>query len=130
MVSFTSEGDDVTRFMVPIAMTINSAFVRYRGGSNGGNLSQRYFGVRTAGHTPCLFSHEVHVRGGDVVFTEIEGRWNDTPLWVFQVPVEISSDHGDISSPLLGRLVIQLLELNEVFDPDLELRLARTSAAD
>ena len=115
--------------MVPIAMTLNSAFLRYRSGSNDGSPSQRFLGVRTAGHAPYLFSHTVTVRAGDVVFSEIEGRWNDTPFWVFQVPVEVSADHGDISSPVLGRLMMQLLELNEVFDPDLELRIAPAPVA-
>ena len=52
------------------------------------------------------------------------GRWNDTPFWVFQVPREISAGHGDISSPLLDRLLKDLLDLNEVFDPELELRIS------
>ena len=34
----------------------------------------------------------------------------------------------DISSPLLDRLLYDLLERNDVFDPDSELRLAATSA--
>lgn len=123
LVSFTSEGDGVTGWMVPLAMTVNSVFVRYRGGANDGSPSQRYLGLRTAGHVPHLFSHEVSVRDDDVVLEELPGRWNDTPFWVFQVPGEISANHGDISSPLIDRLLWNLLERNEVFDQESELRL-------
>ncbi|MEE4273683.1 MAG: hypothetical protein V2I67_18555 [Thermoanaerobaculales bacterium] len=128
MVSLTSEGDGVTRWMVPLAMTVNSVFVRYRESVPGSGPAQRFLGIRTAGNVPYLFSHDVEVRDGDVVLTERPGRWNDTPLWVFRVPRDISADHGDISSPLLDRLLYDLLERNDVFDPDSELRLAATSA--
>jgi hypothetical protein len=124
MVSFTSEGDAVTRWMVPFAMSLNSVFIRFRGYDDWGGPSQRHLSVRTAGHVPHLFSHTVEVRDDEVVFSEVPGRWNDTPFWVFQVPREISADHGDISSPLLGRLLLDLMERNRVLDPDLELRLA------
>jgi hypothetical protein len=129
MVSFTSEGDRVTRWMVPMAMTINSLFLRYRGYELPGVPSQRHLGIRTAGHAPFLFSHEVAVRGGDVVLSERAGRWNNTPFWVFQVPHKVSADHGDISSPLLGRLMLDLMSRNRIFDPELELRLAASPEA-
>jgi len=127
MVSITSEADTVTRWMVPLAMNVNSIFIRFRDYSTNGVPSQRNLGVHTAGHVPYLFSHAVEVQGDEVVLTEVPGRWNDTPVWVFQVPSEVSADHGDISSPLLGRLLLDLMELNEVFDPDTELRLADVS---
>lgn len=127
MVSITSEADAVTRWMVPIAMTFNSVFVRYRDYPDPDFPSQRLLGVRTAGHVPHLFSHSVEIRDGEVALNEIPGRWNDTPFWVFQVPAEVSANHGDISSPLWGRLMFDLMDLNEVFDPDLELRLADVS---
>jgi hypothetical protein len=69
----------------------------------------------------------VEVRGDEVVLNELPGRWNDTPLWVFQVPSEISVNHGDISSPLMDRLLWDFLDRNEVFDSESELRLAETS---
>ena len=124
MVSLTSEADVVTRVMVPLAMNVNSIFVRFRDDRDRTMPSQRRLGVHTAGHLPFLHSHTVAVRDDEVVLTEIPGRWNDTPFWVFRVPAEISADHGDISSPLLGRLLFDLMELNEVFDPESELRLA------
>ena len=111
-------------------MNVNSIFVRFRGYPGGGGPSQRHLGVHTAGHVPYLFSHSVVVRGEEVVLTEIPGRWNDTPFWIFQVPAEISADHGDISSPLQGRLMLDLMELNEVFNPDSELRLAASAGND
>jgi hypothetical protein len=129
-VSFTSEGDAVTRWMVPFAMNINSLFIRFRGYDDWGGPSQRHLSVRTAGHVPYLFSHQVTVRGDEVVLSEMPGRWNDTPFWVFQVPEEISTDHGDISSPLLARFLLDLMDRNRVFDPDLELRLAPSPPAD
>ena len=124
MVSLTSEADVVTRVMVPLAMNINSIFVRFRDDRDRSEPSQRRLGVHTAGHLPFLHSHTVTVRDDEVVLNEIPGRWNDTPFWVFRVPVEISADHGDISSPLLGRLLFDLMDLNEVFVPESELRLA------
>jgi hypothetical protein len=124
MVSFTSEADVVTRAMVPIAMTLNSIFLRFRDRTDPATPSQRSLGIRTAGHVPFLFSHDVTVRGDEVVLTERPGRWNDTPVWVFQLPAEVSAGHGDIANPKLGRLLLDLMVRNEVFDPDLELRLA------
>ncbi|MEX1311801.1 MAG: hypothetical protein AB1Z65_15350 [Candidatus Sulfomarinibacteraceae bacterium] len=130
MVSLTSEADVVTRVMVPVAMNINSIFVRFRDDRDGSEPSQRRLGVHTAGHLPYLHSHTVTVRDDEVVLNEIPGRWNDTPFWVFRVPAEISADHGDISSPLLGRLLLDLMELNEVFVPESELRLAGRRSSD
>jgi hypothetical protein len=127
MVSITSGADVVTRWMVPLAMNINSIFIRFRDPTDISQPSQRHLGVHTAGHVPFLHSHTAAVEGETVVLTEIPGRWNDTPFWIFQVPPEISADHGDISSPLLGRLMFDLMELNEVFDPDSELQLADAS---
>jgi hypothetical protein len=129
MVSVTSEIDGVTRWMVPIAMRFNSIFVRYRGGSDGGAPSQKHLGLHTAGHVPFLFSHSVEVADGDISLRETPGRWNDTPLWVFQVPAEVSGGHGDISSPLWADLMLRLMERNEVFNPELELRLADLETA-
>ncbi len=130
MVSITSSNDGVTKWMVPLAMRVNSIFVRYRGGADAAFPSQKTLGLHTAGHLPALYSHTAEVRGGEVVLTEIPGRWNDTPFWVFQVPAEVSANHGDISSPLWGRLMLALMERNEVFDPDLELRLAGPASLD
>jgi hypothetical protein len=130
MVSFTSEADDVTRWMVPLAMTVNSVFLRYRHHADPTSPSQRHLGVRTAGHVPFLFSHEVTVGGDEVVLTELPGRWNDTPFWVFQVPVQVSADHGDISSHLLSELLIDLMDRNQIFDPELELRIAQPPNVD
>ncbi len=127
MVSVTSEADTVTKWMVPLAMNVNSIFVRFRDYPERGIPTQRHLGVRTAGHVPYLFSHTVAVKGDEVVVTELPGRWNDTPFWVLRVPAEISANHGDISSPLWNRLLLQLLEANEIFDPDSELRIADVS---
>ena len=130
MVSITSESDGVTKWMVPLAMRVNSIFVRYRGGADAGMPSQKSLGLHTAGHLPALHSHTAEVRGDEVILTEIPGRWNDTPFWVFQVPAEVSANHGDISSPLWSRLMLELMDRNEVFDPDLELRLAGPAPLD
>ncbi len=130
MVSITSENDGVTRWMVPLAMRFNSIFVRYRHCADSTMPSQKTLGLHTAGHVPSLFSHTARVRGDEVILTEIPGRWNDTPFWVFQVPAEVSKNHGDISSPLWGQLMLELLNRNEVFDPALELRLAGPARID
>ena len=110
--------------MVPIAMTINSMFVRYRSSNDPSRPSQRHLGIRTAGHVPFLHTHTVEVEGDKVVIREIPDRWNRTPFWVFQVPEAVSSDHSDIDGPLWGDLMLQLMEKNRVFDPDATLLLA------
>jgi hypothetical protein len=129
LASITSVHDGVTRYMVPFAMTINSVFVRYRPGRDGVAPSQRRLGLRTAGHLPALHSHLVEVVGDEVVISERPGRWNDTPFWVFQVPAEISRNHGDIDGPLWGRLMQRLMERNRVFDPDVRLLLTAGDVA-
>jgi hypothetical protein len=123
LASITSEADEVTRRIFPFAMGINSVFVRYRGYSDPGSPTQRQLGLHTAGHMPYVHSHTVELRNGEVVFQELPRRWNDTPFWVFQIPREISGGHSDIDSPLWGELMLALMEENEVFDPDLDLRL-------
>jgi hypothetical protein len=105
LVSITSEADEVTRWIFPFAMGVNSVFVRYRDYSDRESPSQRRLGLRTAGHAPPQ-------------------RWNDTPFWVFQLPREIGGGHSDIDSPLWGEVMRALMERNEVFDPTLELKMA------
>ena len=122
--SITSESDGVTKFMVPIAMNLNSVFLRYRAATASSAPSQRRLGTHTAGHLPFLHSHTVELRGNDLEIREVPGRWNDTAFWVFQVPSEVSNGHSDIGGPLWGSLMMRLLDANRVFDPDVELRLA------
>ena len=123
LASITSVDDGVTRYMVPLAMTFNSLFVRYRPAGEGSLASQRRLGLHTAGHLPVLHSHTVEVAGGDIAIREVPGRWNDTPFWVFRVPAEISRNHGDIDGPLWGRLMLRLMEGNRVFDPTVRMLL-------
>jgi hypothetical protein len=123
MASVMSERDLVTRVVFPFAMRINSFFLRYRRHGDPDNPSQRHLGIHAAGWVPHLHSHRVEVDGDRVGFREIPGRWNDTPFWVFQVPEEISSSHNDIDNPLWGQMMLELMDLNEVFNPDVELRL-------
>jgi hypothetical protein len=123
LASITSVDDGVTKFMVPLAMTINSIFVRYRASDESTALSQRRLGAHTAGHLPYLHSHSVEVRGEDLVIRELPGRWNDTAFWVFQVPAEVSKGHSDFDGPLWRELMMRLMDANQVFDPNLKLRL-------
>jgi hypothetical protein len=127
LVSVTSENDRVTRVVFPFAMTINSLFVRYRGYPDPAAPSQRRLGLHSAGWVPSLHSHRVTLEGDRPAFHDIQGRWNDTPFWVFQVPGEISGGHNDIDGPVWGRMMLELMELNDVFDPDVELRLTQTA---
>jgi hypothetical protein len=80
LASITSEADVVTGAMVPLAMTVNSLFVRYRTAVDPAQPSQRRLGTHTAGHVPFLHSHTVAVRDGEPVMSAVPGRWNDTPL--------------------------------------------------
>jgi len=123
MASVISERDAVTRVIFPFAMRINSLFVRYRAYKDPDKPTQRHLGLHAAGWVPYLHSHSVEVDGDRLSFHEIPDRWNDTPFWVFQVPGEVSSGHNDIDSPLWGQMMLQLMEANEVFNPDVELRL-------
>jgi hypothetical protein len=127
LASITSESDSVTRWMVPLAMGVNSLFVRYRADAEPDRPSQRHLGLHTAGHVPFLHSHRVEISDDELVFHEIPGRWNDTPFWIFQVPPEVSADHADIDSLLWWRMMLRLMEANRVFDPGLELRLVGES---
>ena len=104
-------------------MQINSVFVRYRDHDDPDTPSQRRFGLHTAGWVPYMWSHRVAVDGGQIEFEEIPNRWNVTPFWVFQVPEEVNSSHNDIDSRLWNTMMLDLMKLNEVFDPDLDLRL-------
>jgi hypothetical protein len=123
LASITSVNDGVTRYMVPVAMTLNSLFVRYRPERDDSLTSQRRLGTHTAGHLAVLHSHTIEVAGGDIAIRELPGRWNDTPFWVFQVPAEISRNHNDIDGPLWDRLMLRLMESNCVFDPNVRLLL-------
>ena len=60
---------------------------------------------------------------GKVLLEEIEDRYNDTPFWVIQVPREISSDHGDIINEHISDVVVQMMERNSIFNPDVRLKL-------
>jgi hypothetical protein len=44
-----------------------------------------------------------------------------------RVPGEVSDGHNDIESPMWGQMMLQLMELNKVFHPDMKLRLEATS---
>ena len=123
LASIVSERDMVTRVMFPFAMRINSVFVRYRDNDNPHTPSQRRLGLHTAGWVPHMWSHRVAVDGGQIEFEEIPDRWNDTPFWVFQVPEEVSSSHNDIDSRLWSTMMLEMMDLNQVFNPDVELRL-------
>ncbi|MCP4895355.1 MAG: hypothetical protein GY906_00135 [bacterium] len=128
LASVTSEDDAVSRWIFPFAMRLNSIFVRYRNYSESTKPSQKQFAIRTAGESPYLHSHRVEVRDGEIEFHEIPDRWNDTPFWIFQVPRQISSHHSDIDSPMWSKLMLQLMDMNDVFNPNVERMLTSGTA--
>jgi len=123
MVSVTSESDIVNRLPFPVGMLVNSMFSAFRGGGEHGRSSQRFLGTRAPGFVPYLHSHKVRVVDGQVRFEEIEGRFNTTPVWVMSLPAEVSSGHSDISSPLFGQLLSNLMLKNRVFEPDVRIEV-------
>ncbi|MEM9084047.1 MAG: hypothetical protein AAGB34_10670, partial [Planctomycetota bacterium] len=118
--SITSEADTATSRAYPFGRSIASFGTSFRRDHAPGEPSQRHLATHALGHVDSLTSHRAFLRDGEVVIEQIPGAFNDTPFWVIQVSKEISKDHGDVGNPIYGRLVEQLIELNDVYRTDLE----------
>lgn len=118
--SITSEADTATSRAYPLGRTIASFGTRFRNDHSPGVPSQRHLFTHALGHVDYLTSHRAYVRDGQVVIERIPGAFNDTPFWVIRVSREISKDHGDVGNPVYGRMIEQIIDLNEVYRTGLE----------
>lgn len=118
--SITSEADTATGRSYPFGRTLASLGTSFRRDHEPGTPSQRHLAIHALGHVDHLTSHRAFLRDGEVVIERIPGAFNDTPFWVIQVSKEISKDHSDFSNPFYGRLIEQLIELNQVYRTDVE----------
>jgi hypothetical protein len=57
---------------------------------------------------------------GAVVLERVPDAFNDTPFWVIQASPEISRDHNDVNNPRYSQLIQQIIDLNQVYRPDLQ----------
>ena len=118
--SITSEADTATGRAYPFGRTIASWNLSFRRDHGPDEPSQRYLATRAIGHDDYLTSHRAYLREVEIVIERIPGAFNDTPFWVIRVSEEISKDHNDVSNPVYGRLIEQLIQMNEVYRTDLE----------
>jgi pimeloyl-ACP methyl ester carboxylesterase len=126
--SFTSEADTATGVAYPLGRTLDSLFAAFRSDHAPGEPSQRYLARHAEGHVDELVSHRARLEDGKVVLERVPGAYNDTPFWIIRVTRDISRDHNDTKNPLVGQLVQQLIELNDVYRSDIQTWL-RTGAA-
>jgi len=123
--SINSEVDMVNRVSYPLGMWVNSFFLRFRRDQPPGEPSQRRLGIRAAGHELSLVSHEARVTADGRVDLRAQPTEGDgAPYWVIRVPDEISGGHSDVSGELWGRLMLNLMERNRVFDHEVSLALS------
>ncbi|MEM7624013.1 MAG: hypothetical protein AAF333_00130 [Planctomycetota bacterium] len=119
IVSITSEADDATGLVYPLGRGLSTLGGAFRGDHAEGEPSQRHLVTHTEGHVPFLISHTARLDDdGRVVLEEAPGRYNDTPFWIVRVTKDICADHGDLDNPNFGRLVRQIIELNQLYDAD------------
>jgi hypothetical protein len=130
IVSITSEADTATGRAYPFGRNIASFGTSFRRDHAPGEPSQRDLVTHALGHVEYLTSHRAFLRDGAVMIERIPEAFNDTPFWVIRVSREISKDHGDVGNPVYGRLVEQLIELNDVYRTDLETWLQAAVDAD
>jgi len=128
MVSITSETDKATRVIFPFGQWFTSLFLRYRDYDDPSVPSQRMMANHTPGHVPYLHSHSVEVKNGNILIHELENRYNDTPYWVMRVPKEIIPDHNNLDSPLVDQLFSKLISMNDIYDPEVKVRLVTDSS--
>ncbi len=118
--SISSEGDRAISHAYPFGRTAASWNMAFRNDHEEGAPSQRHLATHALGHVDYLTSHRAYLKDGEVVIEPIQGAFNDTPFWVISVAKEISKDHGDVNNPTYGRMIEQLLQLNQVYRTDLE----------
>ena len=124
IVSLNSEADMVNRLSFPLGMWINSLFLKYRTDSSPDRPPQRRLGIRAAGHEPSIITHSVVLESGVPVLKGRSETPNPSPYWIVRLPKEISSGHSDVSNPRISRIIVDLMDLNRVFEPEIQLALS------
>lgn len=120
IVSITSEADRATGLAYPIGRSMESLLMAFRLDHGDDEPSQRYLATHAEGHADYLVSHRAWVEDGEVILERVPGAYNDTPFWVIQVTSDISQNHGDTSNEKLNALLGQLLELNRLYETDVQ----------
>ncbi|MEO1130834.1 MAG: hypothetical protein AAFX05_14165 [Planctomycetota bacterium] len=120
IVSITSEADSATKTAYPFGRTVSSLFTAFRNDHDAGVPSQKHLARHAEGHVEYLVSHRARVEDGEVILERIPGAYNDTPFWVIQVTRDISRDHSDTRNPVLGRLIAQIVDLNQIYETDVQ----------
>jgi pimeloyl-ACP methyl ester carboxylesterase len=127
--SITSEADKATSQAYPFGRTIASFGTSFRRDHAPGEPSQHHLATHALGHVDYLTSHRAFLRDGEVIIERITDAFNDTPFWVIQVSRDISKDHGDVNNPVYGRMIEQLINLNQVYRTDIEAWLSKRGTA-
>jgi hypothetical protein len=134
--AITSKGDSATGFVMPLGQfpsKVTKAMREYdlcdpyeHPEFPPGIPSQSTYYLHSTANTPALQSHEIITSDGPgdpaapcvtehsktYCIREKKDRWNDTPYWAMQMPVEIVPDHGTIFRPEFRQL------LEKFFFPD------------
>lgn len=118
--SITSEADNVTQIAYTLGRKLENLFASYRKDTVGSEPKQRYLASHAEGHVEYLVSHRAYVQDGEVVLERIPNAFNDTPFWIIRVSKDISRDHGDVNNPLYSKLVMKIIDLNQIYRTDLQ----------
>ncbi len=120
VVSITSEADRATSLAYPMGRWIDTVGLAFRGKIVEGGPSQRYLATHSEGHIEFLHSHRAWVEDGELKLERVADAYNDTPFWIIQVTKDVMKDHGDTSNPVVDELVDRLLQLNRLYETDLD----------
>lgn len=124
LASITSKADWVTRGAFPFGMFLNNLPRKFRSYDNDVLPGQRTLATRTAGHVPTLHSHVITLDAqGQVVLARRPDALNHSPYWIMSIPGSVVPAHNKIFGPQFIDLLIQLMNRNMIFSPDVELRL-------
>jgi hypothetical protein len=125
LASITSRADWVTRRAFPTGMYVNNLPRRFRRYPEGQDLpSQRSMASHTAGHVDEMHSHLVIEEKGQPIRLEKKPHaMNTSPYWIMSVSGDIVPAHNQIFGQKFVDLLIQLMNRNMIFSPDVELRL-------
>ncbi|MEL6329398.1 MAG: hypothetical protein AAFR38_07020 [Planctomycetota bacterium] len=128
MVSITSEVDAVTKNAYQFGRVLGTFGTAFRRDRLEGGPSQQQLARRSEGHVDFLVSHRAWIEDGELRLEAVPGAFNDTPYWVVQVTEDICASHGDIWNDRYRALIRRMLELNRIYDTDVEtwVRTTRT----
>lgn len=130
LASITSKADWVTRGAFPAGMFMNNLPRKFRRYNDDRLPSQRVMASHTAGHLEELHSHAITLDDqGNVVLSRKPDAMNRTPYWIMSIPGSVVPAHNKIFGPKFVDLLIQLMNRNMIFSPDVELHLVTDDKA-